>query len=154
MKRGFTLIELLVVVGMLALLMGALGMSVSKARTRAKIARATQDAKEMTNAILAFENIARDRSLEKYVTSWKDATEGSLAMILGGETTESGEPSPVLYNAHLQNGVIRDPWGTPYQFMIKHVVEEKRKASGNVVTAPILPNFNRLADFEKRETRN
>ena len=65
MKRGFTLIELLVVIAMLAILIGAIGTSVNQARRRAQIAKATQDVKEMTNAILAFENIAVGRSLEK-----------------------------------------------------------------------------------------
>ena len=145
MKRGFTLIELLVVVGMLAILMGAMTTSIGKARTRAKVARATQDVKEITNAILAFENIAVGRSLEKYVSGWKDATTESLAMIVGGEATEGGKQAPVLYN-----GTFADPWGMPYQYTIKRVVEQARKKSGTIVTAPILPNFNRLADDEKR----
>ena len=151
MKRGFTLIELLVVIAMLAILIGAIGTSVNQARRRAQIAKATQDAKEMTNAILAFENIAVGRSLEKYAGNWKDCTESSMAMILGGEQTESGEPAPVLYNAQIRGGSILDPWGTPYQFMIKKVAEGDRKDSGlQFVTAPILPNFYRLTDDERQ----
>ena len=69
MRRGFTLIELLVVIGMIAVLTGAVGSSMSQARRRAQIARATQDAKEMTNAILAFENYAKGRSLKNYATA-------------------------------------------------------------------------------------
>ena len=151
MKRGFTLIELLVVVGMIAVLIGAVGSSVSQARRRAQIAKATQDVKEMTNAILAFENIAVGRSLEKYASGWTDTTEGSLAMILGGEATESGEPSPVLYNAQMRGGVIRDPWGTPYQFTIKKVADPSKQGDNQqFVTAPYLPNFFRLSDEEKQ----
>ena len=151
MKRAFTLIELLVVVGMISVLIGAVGSGVSQSRRRAQIAKATQDVKEMTNAILAFENIAVGRSLEKYATGWKETTESALSMILGGETTESGEPSPVLYNAQVRGGVIRDPWGTPYQFIIKKVTDPS-KQSGNqtFVTAPYLPNFFRLSDEEKQ----
>lgn len=151
MKRGFTLLELLVVIGMLALLMGALVSGVSQARKRAKIAKATQDVKEMTNAILAFENIAQGRSLEKYATGWTKANESKLTMILGGEKTESGEASPVLYNAQIRGGEIRDPWGNAYEFTIRKVNETGRKDDGqNFVTAPILPNFYRLTDEERQ----
>lgn len=149
-KRGFTLLELLVVIGMLAILMGALVTSVSKARTRAKIAKATQDTKEMTNAILAFENIAQNRSLEKYATGWTKASESSLQIILGGAPTESGEPSPVLYNAQIRNGQILDPWGHPYEFTIRRVSEQGRQSTGQqFMTAPVLPNFFRLTDEER-----
>ena len=150
MKRAFTLIELLVVLGMVAVLVGAVGSSMGKARRRAQIAKATQDVKEMTNAILAFENIAVGRSLERYETGWKETTEGSLAMILGGETTESGESSPVLYNAQIRGGVIRDPWGTPYQFIIKKVADPSTQGDNQqFVTAPYLPNFFRQNDEER-----
>lgn len=151
MKRAFTLIELLVVIGMLAVLMGALTTSVSKARTRAKIAKATQDVKEMTNAILAFENIAQNRSLEKYATGWTKTTESAMSIILGGAPTESGEPSPVLYNAQVRNGAILDPWGNPYEYTIRRVTEEARQSTGDkFLTAPILPNFYRLTDGERQ----
>lgn len=151
MKRAFTLVELLVVVGMLAVIMGALTSSVNKARTRAKVAKATQDVKEITNAILAFENIAPNRSLEKYATGWTKATESALAIILGGAQTDSGEPSPVLYNAQIRGGEIRDPWGNPYEFTIKRVTEAARESDGQkFLTAPILPNFYRLTDEERQ----
>lgn len=151
MKRAFTLIELLVVIAMIAILAGAVGSSVNQARRRAQVAKATQDVKEMTNAILAFENIAVGRSLEKYTTGWTETTEGALAMILGGEPTESGEPAPVLYNAQIRNGAVRDPWGTPYQFTIKKVTDPARQNDGQqFVTAPYLPNFFRLSDEEKQ----
>lgn len=152
MKRAFTLIELLVVMGMLAVLIGAIGSSVTQARRRAMISKATQDAKEMTNAILAFENIAVGRTLEKYATgSWVPANESSLKMVLGGENTESGEPAPVLYNAQLTGGQVLDPWGKPYEIIIKKVAEGQRQDDGQkFVTAPILPNFNRLADEERQ----
>ena len=120
MRRGFTLIELLVVIAMIAILMGAIGSSMNQARKRAMISKATQDVKEMTNAILAFENYARGRSLANYASgSWRDTTESSMSMILGGETSDSGEQVPVLYNAQIRNGQILDPWGKPYQYMIK-----------------------------------
>ena len=152
MRRAFTLIELLVVMGMLAVLIGAIGSSVSQARRRAMISKATQDVKEMTNAILAFENIAVNRSLSEEATgSWQPATESSLQIILGGAKTASGDPSPVLYNAQLTGGQILDPWGKPYEFIIKKVSPPGQMGDGqSFVTAPILPNFNRLSDEERQ----
>ena len=76
MKKGFTLIELLVVIGMIAILTAAASSSVMKARTRSQLARAETEAREMTNAILAYENYDKDRSLERYSTGqgWADAS--------------------------------------------------------------------------------
>ena len=151
MRRGFTLIELLVVIAMIAVLIGSVGSGMNQARRRAQIARATQDAKEITNAILAFENYAKGRSLKNYATgSWKEATETSLSMILGGEESDSGELVPVLYNAQIRNGQILDPWGNPYEFMIKRLGDFKPPTSGSEYkTAPSLPNFYRLVDEER-----
>ena len=64
MKRAFTLVELLVVVGMIAILTGAVGVSVSDARARAREMKALAEVKEMTNAILAYENYSRGGSFE------------------------------------------------------------------------------------------
>ncbi|MBQ3344033.1 MAG: prepilin-type N-terminal cleavage/methylation domain-containing protein [Kiritimatiellae bacterium] len=151
MRRGFTLIELLVVIAMIAILMGAIGSSMNQARKRAMISKATQDVKEMTNAILAFENYARGRSLANYASgSWRDTTESSMSMILGGETSDSGEQVPVLYNAQIRNGQILDPWGTPYQYMIKLAGNITPPSGSGFQTAPSLPNFYRLADEERQ----
>ena len=150
MRRGFTLIELLVVIAMIAILMGAIGSSMNQARKRAMISKATQDVKEMTNAILAFENYARGRSLANYASgSWRDTTESSMSMILGGETSDSGEQVPVLYNAQIRNGQILDPWGTPYQYMIKPAGNITSSKVSGFQTAPSLPNFYRLTDEER-----
>ena len=59
MKSGFTLMELLVVIGMIAILTGAASSSVMKARKRSQIARAEAEVREITNAILAYENLRR-----------------------------------------------------------------------------------------------
>ena len=111
-RKAFTLIELMVVVAMIALLMAAMTTSISKARTRAKIAKATQEAKELTNAVLAYEQYANNHSLEDVATGggWVECNEGSLKMVLGGLTGENGEKIPVLYNAALTgNGRMRSP---------------------------------------------
>ena len=153
MRRGFTLVELLVVVGMIAILMGAMGSGIANARKRAMVARATQEAREMTNAILAYENYAPGHTLEKVATGgWQPASEGSLGMILGNAEVEGTGTLPILYNAHISSGgTINDPWGRPYRFIIKRnsgVIQQK-SASG-FVTAPSLPNFYRLSDEERQ----
>lgn len=152
MRRAFTLLELLVVIAMIAVLMGAVGSSMSQARRRAKIAKATQDAKEITNAILGFRNYAKNRSLENYDTAgWKEATEGNLGMILGNEKSESGDAVPVLYNAQLRGGKIVDPWGNTYKFCIRKLNgESDSSGSATFLRAPNLPNFYRLTDEERQ----
>ena len=149
-RRGFTLIELLVVIAMLSILMGAVGSGIGQSRRRAQIAKATQDAKEITNAILGFKNYAKGRSLERYATGgWRETTEGALSMILGGETSETGDKVPVLYNAQLHNGKILDPWGTAYKFTIKKISGEGTAPNTQFKRAPSLPNFYRLTDEER-----
>ena len=160
MKRALTLVELLVVIAMIAVLTGAMTVAVNRARTRAKISRATQEAKEMTNAILAGEQYAKNRSLRDYANdTWEDCSDSAKAMrlILGGETGESRERIPVLFNASLSRNAICDPWGKPYRYMIKETgTLSSDDASGGRVdfcTAPALPNFFRLADEERSVKR-
>ena len=152
MKKAFTLVELLVVVGMIAVLMGALTSSVSQSRKRTMISKATQDVKEITNAILAYQNFAPNRSLENVASdSWKETSEGNLSMILGGGQKEGGGEVPVLYNAQIRGGAVRDPWGKAYEYMIKKVAEQDDGGEKSVfVTAPNLPNFYRLTDEERQ----
>ena len=148
-RQGFTLVELIVVVAMILLIAAALTTSVAKARTRAKIAQAQQETREMTNAILAFEQYAKDRSLASVLTggSWRDCSEGAMGMILGHETGANGETVPVLYNATVRGGALTDPWGRSYQYMI-----DKTGDLGSSIRAPqataTLPNYYRLTDSE------
>lgn len=150
MKRAFTLVELMVVIAMIAVISASLTASVAKARTRSKIARATQEVREMTNSILAYENYSSDRSLSGHETgsSWRDCSEDAMSIILGGAQGESGEV-PVLFNGSLRNGMLMDPWNKPYQFMI-----EKTDNLGNSIQSPqtgvVLPNYYRLTDKERR----
>lgn len=150
MKKAFTLVEMLVVIAMIAVMMTAMTVSVAKARQRARIARATQETREITNAILAYEQYAKNHTLDDKVTdgSWKPCTEGDLGFILGDETSDGGEEIPVLFNANIITGNIRDPWGRPYEYMI-----EKTGDLGNTVRAPrtaaALPNYYRLTDKER-----
>lgn len=151
--RGFTLVELLVALGMIALLSAAMTVAVSRAQLRAKVSKATQEIREMTNAILAFEQYARGRTLANHVNGgWVECSEGNMRMILGGETGENGEQVPVLYNAAITGGVLRDPWGTPYQYTIQNTSGESAPQEGGgseYITAPALPNFFRLTIDER-----
>lgn len=120
MKKGFTLIELLVVIGMIAILTAAASSSVMQARKRSQLARAETEVREMTNAILAYENYDKDRSLDRFLTngSWVDATKKEMGFILGEEQDAAGNKLPVLFNAAVTGSDIRDPWNTTYQYMI------------------------------------
>lgn len=152
MKRAFTLIELLVVIAMLSILMGAVTSSVGQSRRRTKITKATQDMKEITNAILAYQNYAPDRTLQGVASgSWKETSEKNLGMILGNADTAGGGQLPVLYNAQLRGGSVVDPWGTPYQFIIKKLAEQDDGGKKlDYLTALSLPNFFRLTDEERQ----
>ena len=148
-RGGFTLVELVVVIAMIAVIMAAMTTSVQQARQRARIARATQEVREMTNAILAYEQYAVGHTLEKAMQpSWADCTEGSMRMILGGETGANGENIPVLFNATVKNGSLLDPWGNPYQYMIDKT-DTLSDSTGSFTTAVALPNFYRLTDSER-----
>ena len=157
MKKGFTLIELLVVVGMIAVLMGAMTVSVSSAQNRGRTSKAVQETKEITSAILAFEQYAVGHTLERYANGgWSDCSEGSMRMILGGEKGASGETVPVLFDAPVSGGYLRDPWGRPYQYMIQKsstLASGQGTGMGNVnfTTSAALPNFFRLTDKERSE---
>lgn len=148
MRRGFTLVELLVVIAMLMLLMGSVTSAIMTAQRRAKISKATVEVKEITNAILAFENYSSDGLSKHKIPNWQEATESTLAFILGKETGENGETIPVLYNAAIRNKRILDPWGRPYRVQIRQgTVKIQNKGSNGSLsstqTAVAFPNFYR-----------
>ncbi len=143
----------MVVIAMIAVIMGAMTTSVAKARERSRVARATQEVREMTNAILAYEQYAVGHTLEKVLqTSWTDCSEGNMRMILGGETGANGETIPVLFNATVKNGELRDPWGNPYQYMIDKT-DSLSDSTGSFATAVALPNYYRLTDAERGRSK-
>lgn len=145
-SRGFTMVELLVVIGMLMLLMGSVTSAVMSAQKRARIAQATTAVREMTNAILAYENYADSGDLSTVASGgWKEADESTLGFILGKKSNKNGVV-PVLYNASLKGGKILDPWGHPYRVQIKQgsiKVDDNGVLSGQQKTAVAFPNFYR-----------
>ena len=150
MKKGFTLVELLVVIAMLMMLMGSVTSALMNARRRSKIAKATAACQEMTNAILAYENYARDYTLESKATgdSWKEATKTDLAFILGEENIQQGQGSgkiPVLYNAEFKGTTFLDPWGNPYWYRIKKGSggQIRSESASTINTCVMYPNYNR-----------
>lgn len=154
MKKAFTLTELIVVMAMIAILSASMMSAVGRARTRSKIAKATQETRELTNAILAYEQYAPDRSLSGKKTDWANCTEDKLSMVLGRENGANGERIPVLLDASIVAGAFRDPWGRPYELKIQNSdtlqgggVDEDRGVG--FITAPYLPNYNRLTDKER-----
>lgn len=156
MRRGFTLVELIVVIAMIAILAASFTSAVAAARRRAYISRATQEIREMTNAILAFEQYAPGRSLSSVVSGgWKQCAEAQMAMILGGATGANGEKVPVLFNGQVRMGYLRDPWGTPYQYWVVNTASlegggGEMSKGVEFTTAASLPNFFRLTDKERR----
>ena len=153
MRKAFTLVELLIVIAMIAILMGAASSVVAKSQKRARIARAEADVREMTNAILAYENWADGHSLASEAKgSEMDATDSNLAFILG-EKTVNGKKIPVLYNAAISSdGSIRDPWGTTYRFKIEKAGNIKINDSviQSMTTTINIPNMYRLSEEERK----
>lgn len=141
-KRGFTLIEMIVVVGMLMLLAGSVTSSVVQAQKRAKISKAMAEARELTNAILAYENISRNHELPTLSDVDAEDSANSIGFVLGnGGVTQSGETAPVLYNGAVSSGKVLDPWGTPYHVRIEQrTIAANNRMSSLTMYVP-MPNF-------------
>ena len=144
------MVELLVVIAMLMILAGSITSSVGSASRRAKIQQATTELQEMTKAILAYENYGRvneDSPLSSHLMEEKEATESNMGFILGQETLKNGQSGniPVLFNAEIKNGAIRDPWGNPYRVTIRQAKIDPKEASSDKPESYVMfPNFNRL----------
>lgn len=153
-RTGFTLVELLVVIAMLAILAGTISSAVVSAMRQSKIAKATTEVRELTNAILAYENTQKDHKLP--ALGGVDASESSLAFLLGGSGAgEDKKTIPVLFNASLRNGKIYDPWGTPYRVLIKAGQEKiEDHALDSLTAATFIPNYYRLNADEEGATKN
>ena len=159
-RKAFTLVELLVVVGMIALLMGALTVSVAGAQKRAKIEKARSDVKIISQAILASENYSSGGGYKLDPVGGTSPSEGEVAgpallrdLIGQGRAAESGGNIPALLLAALRSdSVMYDPWGRPYRIQIKagsaNVV--MKSAASSLFTGYFLPNFYRLSAKERQ----
>ena len=155
-RGGFTMVELLVVIAMLMLLAGSVTSSVGSASRRAKVQQATTEIQEMTKAILAYENYGRvneDSPLKNHKMEEKEASEATMAFILGQETLKNGQSGtiPVLFNGEVKNGFIQDPWGHPYRVTIREAtIDPKTSSSDSGLKSYVaFPNFNRLPSDER-----
>jgi prepilin-type N-terminal cleavage/methylation domain-containing protein len=147
-KKGFTLVELLVVIGMIAVITGALTVSVQSARERARIQKATTEVKVIAQAILGYENWDQGSGRFELPTMTKaTADKGNLGFLLGqGANAQSGGKIPVLLMAALEGGgQMKDPWGTPYRVTIRESSTqlERRILKSSLKTGFFLPNFYR-----------
>jgi len=131
-REAFTLMEMMVVIGMLGVLMGVTFTGIGQARTRARVAKANAEVRELVNALLAYEAAEQELPVTPNPV---DATETALADLLGN----SG--GPVYLNVPMNGGKFLDPWGTPYRFRIglKQESGSKEKFSATVT----FPNRHR-----------
>ena len=149
-KSGFTLLELLVVIAMIGLIVGAMSTSVARAQQRARIEKARSEVKIITQAILAYENYAKDHKLKEMTDSVVDAS--SLGDIFGeGVSGLSGEKIPSLINIAMKSGgAMRDPWGTPYRVTIKKKNIKPEHTDHLQKTGFFFPNLYRLSREERQ----
>ena len=152
MRKGFTIIELLVVIAMLMVLAGSIGVGVSSAQKNARKAKATATVRELTNAILAYENANKTHELP---TMNGPATKSSLAFLLGkGETGADKNKIQVLFNIDTRGDTLYDPWGNAYEVLIKQsTATVKDDAIDGITTTTFIPNFYRLNADEEGVSR-
>lgn len=148
MRKGFTLIELLVVIAMILVIAGSMTAATVRAQRRAKLDRASAEARELTNAILAYQNFDENGSLDNYVMENADAEVSRLGFILG-KVRQRGQQVPVLYNAAVSGSKIVDPWGKPYRITIKRGQSINPPGVPSMGVRPFYPNWHRVGGHER-----
>lgn len=144
-EKGFTLVELIVVMAMIAILAAAMTTSVVKAQRRARISRAQTEAREITNAILAYQNYDEEGTLAGHTMEDQEAEEGKLGFILGKEKSRNSDV-PVLYNAAITAGKILDPWGNPYRITVKKGATINPPGVSSLKIRAFYPNWHRVRE--------
>lgn len=151
-KRGFTLMELMVVIAMIGIIMAALVTSTAAARERTRREKALSEVKTITQAILAYENVAKGGELPTMEN--RDADENSLGFITGkgGASRYGGKIGSMLAAVYRKGGKMTDPWGTPYKITIRASAASVRieSAAGAMQTGFYFPNFYRLSEEERQ----
>lgn len=152
-RRGFTLVEMLVVVGMIAVILGALSMSVSSAQERARRQKALAEVKVINQTILASENFKKNSELTD-TGSWKELTIDEFPDLFGKGKDERGTGNiPVLFLAAANSsGKVLDPWGKVYRVRIKRgsATSTIKSATGGLQTSFVVPNMYRLSEEERK----
>ena len=151
-REGFTLIELMVVVAMIAIISAAMTVSVAGAQERARVQKATVEVKSITQAVLAYENFARDGL--PILGSEREGVEvnaSNLGFLLGKQAADgTGSRIPVILQAALTSGgKVMDPWGTPYTIVIAKGMVYNQSVS-TLRTGFSIPNINRLSEEERK----
>ena len=150
-KRGFSLVELLVSIAMISILMAALTYSVKAAMLRARTQKALADVKAVTEAVLGYENYARDYELPKYDRVECDAS--TLKFLIGdGESSRGGKLPVILQAAFSTNGKMIDPWGRPYLITIREGGDGSIDSPFQSLTSSFtVPNFYHLTKEERAQ---
>lgn len=164
-RQGFTLIELLVVISIIATLVSVFTVSTGQAKENAMIAKATAEAREITNAIrlYALTNMQLDPN--------DDGDDDPLAQIgvqegfgdISTNTTtkltdpRSNERNIRYFNCSAQSlvgGRIVDPWGNPYKVRVKKIdVRANKKDKDDLareyeVILPINSHYHELSEIQ------
>lgn len=146
-SAGFTLVELLVVLAMISILTAAFTAAIRYALVQSKRSAAESEVRELTHAILAYENAAKDHKLPSMDRA--DATEDRIGFLIGKGSDSDGNALPVFFEAPLQNGAVLDPWGNPYKITIREKSVTVKDELTQISTSTFMPNFYRLdADTE------
>jgi len=134
--------------GMIALIVGVVSTSISSAMQRARIQKAEAEAKMITQAILSYESYNKGE-LPSDLSSWKDVNAANVGFLLGKGSSD-GKEMPVLIQAAISSqGIMRDPWGMPYQVLISAGNVESPGVD-SIKTGYFLPNFYRLSEDERK----
>jgi prepilin-type N-terminal cleavage/methylation domain-containing protein len=164
-RQGFTLIELLVVISIIGTLVAVFSVSTGHAKESAQIAKATAEAREITNSIrlFALTNMKLDEEGEGYDDPLEQigVSEG-FSDISTTTTTKLTDPKSNDRNVRYFNcsaqsivkGRIVDPWGNPYKIRVKKIEmgrSEKDKddlAQEYEVILPLHSHYTELSEIQ------
>ena len=142
--------ELMVVVAMIGIIMSAIVTSTAAAQERTRREKALSEVKTITQAILAYENVAKSGELPTMEN--RDADDNSLGFITGkgGESRYGGKVGSMLAAIYRKGGKMTDPWGTPYKLTIRASGETVKIDGTPLQTGYYFPNFYRLSEEERQ----
>jgi prepilin-type N-terminal cleavage/methylation domain-containing protein len=136
-QSAFTLIELLVVIAIIAILAGLAFPAVQGALNSGKKAQARNDAAQLAAAVKAFQ---LEYGRLPVSASGSDNTNAPNADIVAALTSSNSlNPRGIVFfeakqakggKGGLDAGVYKDPWGSPYLFMLDTSYDNKITAYG------------------------